>query len=185
MKDVPYFPMYAANILASRNYKLMSLGERGLWVSITLECWVNGGVPSNFQHMAKILGFPEQEISQFFSNYQTTFFHIENDQYISKELEEYRQGYLATREKQRLGGIKGAKEKKARRKFLQIEAQGTPKGQPKGSLIQFNSSSIKSSSINSSQFKNKKLTDRDFEAWMDDSDDAPDITNEYLRASKG
>ena len=111
MKDVPYFPLYAANIMASRNYKLMSLGERGLWITISLECWVNGGVPADFKHMAKILGFPEQEINQFFSNYQTTFFHIENDQYVSRELEEYRKGYLVTREKQRLAGLETAEKK--------------------------------------------------------------------------
>lgn len=185
MKDVPYFPLYAANVMASRNYKLMSLGERGLWISITLECWVNGGVPADFKQMAKILGFPEQEIFQFFSNYQTTFFHVEGDQYISRELEDYRQGYLATREKKRLGGIKGAKEKKARQKSAQNEAQGIPEGQPAGSLIQFKSASIKSSSINSNQLTNKKLTDKEFEDWMDGSPDAPDIAKEYLRQSRG
>jgi uncharacterized protein YdaU (DUF1376 family) len=185
MKDVPYFPLYAANIIASRNYKLMSLGERGLWITILMECWVNGGVPADFKQMAKILGFPEQEINQFLSDHQTAFFHIENGQYISRELEEYRQGYLVKREKQRLGGIKGAKEKKAKQKFVEIETQGIPEGQPTGSLIQFNSASIKSNSINSNQLAKKKLTDEEFEAWMDDSKDAPDIANEYLRQSRG
>ena len=185
MKDVPYFPLYAANVIASRNYKLMSLGERGLWITIFMECWVNGGVPADFKQMSKILGFPEQEINQFFSNYQTTFFHIENEQYISRELEEYRQGYLVKREKQRLGGIKGAKEKKARQKLAKIETQGIPEGQPTGSLIQFNSAYIKSNSINSNPLTKKKLTDEEFEDWMDDSKDAPDISNEYLRQSRG
>jgi len=66
--------------------------------------------------MSKILGFPEEELKKFFSNYQTSFFRIENSQYISKELEDYRQGYLEKREKQRLGGLKGAENKKAKQK---------------------------------------------------------------------
>jgi len=191
MKDVPYFPLYAANIMASRNYKLMSLGERGLWITISLECWVNGGVPADFKHMAKILGFPEQEINQFFSNYQTSFFHIENGQYVSRELEEYRKGYLATREKQRLAGLETAEKRKEKQK-LSKEAQplagqpvAIPEGQPKGSLSYINSDSIKSSSINSNQITNKKLTDEQYEAWMDGAENAPDITNDYLRASRG
>jgi len=191
MKDVPYFPLYAANIMASRNYKLMSLGERGLWITISLECWVNGGVPADFKHMAKILGFPEQEINQFFSNYQTTFFHIENGQYVSRELEEYRKRYLATREKQRLAGLETAEKKKEKQR-LSKEAQpqagqpvAIPEGQPVGSLVQFKSASIKSSSINSNQLTKKELSDKEFEAWMDDADDAPDIAKDYLRASRG
>lgn len=191
MKDVPYFPLYAANIMASRNYKLMSLGERGLWISITLECWVNGGVPADFKQMAKILGFPEQEIAHFFSSYQTTFFHIENDQYVSRELEEYRKGYLATREKQRLAGLETAEKKREKQRLSkEMYAQAgqpiaIPEGQPVGSLVQFKSASIKSSSINSNQLTRKELSDKEFDAWMDDADDAPNITNDYLRASRG
>lgn len=191
MKDVPYFPMYAANIIASRTYRLMSLAERGLWVTITMECWINGGVPSNFKEMSKILGFSEDELKQYFSKYQTSFFHIENGQYISKELEEYRQGYLATREKQRLAGIESAQKKKEKQKQTKdlvpelCQPVGIPEGQPVGSLSYINSASIKSGSITSNQITKKVLTDEEFDKWMDGTDDAPDITNAYQRASRG
>lgn len=184
MKDVPYFPMYAANIIAGRPYKLMSLPERGLWITIVLECWVNGGVPSNFKEMSKILGFSEEDLRKFFSSHLTSFFHIENGQYISKELEEYRQGFLEKREKQRLGGKKGAENKKAKYKTAPIEAKGQPHGQPasqpKGSLSYINSASIKSNSLKLNQLTNKEISDEDFESWMNgDADSAED----YLRAS--
>lgn len=181
MKDVPYFPMYAANIIASRPYKLMSLSERGLWITIALECWVNGGVPSNFKEMSKILGFSEGELKNFFSNYQTSFFHIENGQYISKELEDYRQGYLEKREKQRLGGLKGAENKKAKQKASQeavaSQPEGLPIGQPKGSLSYLNSTSI-----NSNQLSKKTISDGEFESWMNGEVDTAEA---YLRASRG
>jgi len=189
MKDLPYFPMYAANIMSSRSYKIMNLTERGLWITVSLECWVNGGVPSSFKDMSKILGFPEEELRQYFSKYQTTFFHIENGQYVSRELEEYRKGYEEKREKQRLGGIKGAKEKLAKQKATLDEVQGlhegVPIGQPKGSLSYFNSDSIKLGSMNSNQLTKKELTDDAFDKWMDGADDAPDISNAYLKASRG
>ena len=33
IKDVPYFPFYAANIMSSRSFRLMSLKERGLLIA--------------------------------------------------------------------------------------------------------------------------------------------------------
>lgn len=186
MKDVPYFPMYAANIIASRPYKLMSLLERGLWITIALECWVNGGVPSNHKEMSKILGFSEGELKNFFSNYQTSFFQIENGQYISKELEGYRQGFIEKREKQRLGGLKGVENKKAKQKATHAEVigelQGIPLGQPEGSLSYINSDSIESNSFKLSQLTNKRITDEEFENWINGDAVSAD---DYSRASRG
>jgi uncharacterized protein YdaU (DUF1376 family) len=194
MKDVPYFPLYAANIMSSRAYKLMSLPERGLWITIFMECWVNGGVPANFKEMAKILGFPEQEISQFFSNFLTAFFHIENGQYISRELEKYRQGYLATREKQRLAGIDSAekkketereKEKEKQRLLSEAQSQlgrpqGIPTGQPKGSLNYINSNSI---SLN--QLTRREVLTKEQKDWADGLSNTSDNANAYAIASRG
>jgi hypothetical protein len=97
---------------------------------------------------------------------------------------------MERREQQRLGGIEGAKRKKNKQTTEkqdkeQSPPQGIPEGQPQGSLSYINSASIKSISINSNQITNNKLTDNQFEAWMDDAEDAPDITNDYLRASRG
>lgn len=182
MKDVPYFPLYAANIMASRPYKLMSLGERGLWISITMECWVNGGVPSSHIEMAKILGFSRVEVENFFSTYQTAFFEKVNDQFVSKELNEYRAGYEEKREKQRLGGIKGAERKKEKQmKYAEDETlpQGEPKGQPVGSLSYFNSNSV-----NSSQLINKEVSNQTNQEWLSDLENAPEA-GDYRDQSKG
>jgi uncharacterized protein YdaU (DUF1376 family) len=182
MKDVPYFPCYAANILSSRSYRLMSLSERGLWISIWMECWINGGVPANFKEMAKILNFPEDEVRHAFSSLHSTFIHEESGQYISKELNEYRSGYEERREKQRLGGIKGSERKKEKRaKMERIEAvpQGVPKGVPKGSL-----SYINSNSVTSNQLINKEVLVQSNDEWVMDYENTPDA-GEYVRHSRG
>lgn len=183
MKEVPYFPLYAANIMASRPYKLMSLGERGLWIGITLECWVNGGVPSDYMEMSKILGFSKVEIENFFSKYQMSFFQKVNDQLVSKELNEYRAGYEERREKQRLGGIKGAERKKEKQiKVAEGEAfiEGEPKGRAVGSLSYFNSNSV-----NSSQLINKGLLDQSNDEWVRDYTLASDLSGAYIKESRG
>jgi len=184
MKPVPYFPLYAANILASRPYKLMSLGERGLWISISMECWVNGGVPSDFKEMGKILGFPEGEIKQFFSKYQTAFFENVGSQFISKELNEYREGYENTRKLKSEGGKKGAKNKKEKQdaeRLAQGQPEALPQGRPEGSL-----SSINSSQVISNQLIDKGVISNSNDAWVRDYENAPDAwSDNYLKASRG
>lgn len=184
MKPVPYFPLYAANILASRPYKLMTLGERGLWISISMECWVNGGVPSDFREMGKILGFPEGEIKQFFSKYQTAFFENVSGQFISKELNEYREGYENLRKLKIEGGKKGAKNKKEKQeaeRLAQGEPIALPQGQPEGSL-----SYINSIQINSNQLLDKGISSNLDDPWVRDYDNAPDaLSSDYLKASRG
>lgn len=182
MKEVPYFPLYAANIMASRPYKLMSLGERGLWITITMECWVNGGVPSDHAEMGKILGFSKTEIENFFSTYQTAFFEKANGQFVSKELNEYRVGYEERREKQRLGGKKGA-ERKKEKQVKGVEAknlvQGQPQGQPIGSLSYLNSNSV-----TSNQLINKEVLAQSNDEWLSAMENAPEA-NDYRDQSQG
>ncbi len=173
-KAVPYFPLYAANFIASRPYKLMNLEERGLWISIYMECWVNGSLPADNQSIAKLLGFSIEEINRALCKLHYSFFDEVDGQLISKELEEYRLAFLEKREKQILGGKQGAQKKKDR------QAARLAEGQPTGSLNHINLSSIKSN-----QFINKDVSVSDFEKWVDEYNDTPDLTVEYLKASRG
>jgi hypothetical protein len=189
-KAIPYFPLYAANFIASKPFRLMTIEERGLWITMQLECWVNGSLPADQKELAKYLGCSLEEIQRSFTHKQYSFLEKIGNELKSPELEEQRKEFLERREQQRLGGIEGAKRKKNKQTAEkqaeeQGQPQGIPEGQPKGSLSYINSASIKSSSINSNQLTNKDLTDKEFESWMDDAKDAPDITNDYLRASRG
>jgi uncharacterized protein YdaU (DUF1376 family) len=146
---VPYFPLYAANFIASRPYRLMSLSERGLWITIMMECWVNGSVPSNLSDMSKFLGVTRQELETCFSNMHSSFFEVEGDKLFSKELEEYRQGYMERREKQREGGKLGVlrkNEKNGKKRDIE-ESVGSPQGKPEGALTYINSDQIKSNQL--------------------------------------
>jgi hypothetical protein len=184
MKPVPYFPLYAANILASKPFKMMSIEERGLWITIQMECWVNGSVPSDLKDLAMYLRFSPAELQCWFTQNQFSFLQKIGKELKSPELEEYRQGYLAAREKQRVGGIQGAEKKRQKQakevQAMQGQPQGVPEGQPKGTLDYVNSNSFKSS-----QLVRSEITDAENKAWVDEYENTPDFSNAYLKASKG
>ena len=184
IKDVPYFPLYAANILASRSFKLMTLEQRGLWITIQMDCWVNGSVPSDIPSLSKYLGIPLEDIERCLTQIQFAFLDRKGSEFISPELEGYRNKYLESRKKQSDGGKKGAEIKKAKNVALeQDKPKGIPEGQPEGSLIQFNSNSVNSTSINSTSLVGKGVLSN--ERWLEDYDRASISSNDYLKASKG
>lgn len=184
IKDVPYFPLFAANILASRSFKLMTLEQRGLWITIQMECWVNGSVPSDMPSVSKYLGISLEEIERCLAQIQFAFLERKGGELISPELEGYRNKYLESRKKQSDGGKKGAEIKKAKNVALEQEkSQGVPEGVPEGSLIQFNSNSVTSTSINSTSLLGKESISN--EEWVNEYDKASITPMDYRKASRG
>lgn len=175
-RDVPYFPCYAENILAKREYKLMSLMERGLWISILLECWPNDSVPADPEGLAKYLGFSPQEIKVIPSERYMKFFTEEFNEISSPELDAQKKEYAKKRRLQSEGGKEGARRKK--RKQEEPNMQGQPLGQPEGSSIQVNSSQFTSSQVKPyrGSFGDRKIEDnQEFHA----------VAKDYRAASKG
>lgn len=184
-KPVPFFPLYAANFIASKPYRLMNLQERGLWITLYMEFWVNGSLPSDAKDLSKLLGFTTSEIEQSLSKLQFSFIEIVNGELVCEELEEYRQGYLDRREKQRLGGLVGAERKKAKKAIAQDypkkEVKGIPVGQAIGSL-----SHINSNSINSNQITDKEVISQSHAEWIAAAfDENPNAIKDYKKESKG
>jgi uncharacterized protein YdaU (DUF1376 family) len=183
-KAVPYFPLYAANLLALRPFRVMNLEQRGLWITIMMECWVNGSVPANQNDLSKLLGLDLETVKRTLIDLQSAFFEKRGDDLICCELEEYRQGYEERREKQREGGKKGAERKKSKLEESQNNPT-QPKGQPKGSLNYINSNHISSNHIQSNQLLKKDVLDLDSKKWVEEYEQTPDINISYAKASRG
>lgn len=175
-REVPYFPLYASNLIANRQYRLMTLPQRGLWISILNECWANGGVPENKSDLAKCLGVSEREIEELLGSLVMQFFKAKDGELISQELEDHRVGIYERREKQRQGGKLGAIRKKEKA-GIDSGNQGQPEGQPKGSL-----NYIKSNQIKSNQVSNKEILSSENLSWAMDYENAPQT---YKNASQG
>lgn len=175
-RDVPFFPCYAENILAKREYKLMSLMERGLWISILLECWPNDSVPADPEDLAKCLGFNPQEIKAIPRDRYMKFFTEKFNEISSPELDAQKKGYAEKRRLQSEGGKEGARRKKRNQEDLNM--QGQPLAQPEGSSIQVNSSQL-----NSTQLKPYRENAGDEKMKGEQEFDA--VAKDYRAASKG
>ncbi|MCZ6897787.1 MAG: hypothetical protein O7D95_03645, partial [Betaproteobacteria bacterium] len=132
----PAFLCYASNIIADKRYRLMTPIERSVWVSIYLECWANYAVPADPVELAKYLGYPVKDVKAGLSERVLSFFKVVNGELTSPDLEEYREKLRLLNLKKSAGGKIGAERKRCMASKELGNVQGTPRGIPKGSLIQ-------------------------------------------------
>jgi uncharacterized protein YdaU (DUF1376 family) len=157
----PAFQCYAANILTDKNFRKMSLSERGLFFTMYLESWANEKLPTNSEELAKYLGLNHEQIKTNLSQYVIAFFTTLDGEYVCPELEDYRHSLELRRQKQSTGGTDGAKRKKIKQQN-QSKIEGQPISQPEGSLVQ-----TKTNQNNSKSYVKEKLPD-DINKWVKD-----------------
>jgi hypothetical protein len=140
-----------------------------------MECWVNGAIPTDRNELAKYLGVLVADIERCFTQTQMSFLYEDGSELKSPELEAQRKEYLDRREKQRIGGIDGAKKKKEKQAARRLDnIEGTPKGQPKGSLNCINSNQVNSNLSISNQLIDRRLSTQEFKEWVTDYENAED-----------
>lgn len=106
--EPPAYQEYAANMIATREFRLMSLAERGLLYTIRLECWVNRIVPNNPIELAKCFGVSESEVSVVLTHHVKSFLKESGSDYICPDLDDYRKHLAEIRQKKAEGGRRGA-----------------------------------------------------------------------------
>lgn len=111
MKTAPAFQFYASDAIADKRYRLMSLAERGLYLSLLAECWVNQSVPADADAIARWLGYSPTEIKSVLTERVLSFFKDEKGELVSPDLERYRQELDVRREKLSKAGKKGVQAK--------------------------------------------------------------------------
>ena len=159
----PAFQCYAANLLSDKNFRKMSLTERGLFFTMYLESWANERLPTNIKELARYLGLDEMQVENNLTKYVCIFFKVENDEFICPELEDYRKSLDERKKKQSDGGKKGAQIKKNKQQNQSTD-EGQPLGLPEGSLIQTNTKQ------NNSKSSLKEELPDDINEWLRDYD---------------
>ncbi len=127
LRNPPAFQEYAADILASRLFRAMSLQERGLLMTMRFECWVNKSVPADARDLAKTLGLPEVEVLNALTSRVTHFFKEDDKNLTCSELDAYRNKLLNSRQAMSEGGRKGGLNTQARHKNNEATLEGTLK----------------------------------------------------------
>src|SRR5687768_12478294 len=107
--NLPWFPLFASNMISDRRYRLMTPCEIAMWITILMECWSNGSVPTDPAALAKYLGWSIEDVKAGLTERVLSFFKEVKGELISPQLEKYWGEVLARRAKQSEGGKKGAK----------------------------------------------------------------------------
>lgn len=107
-REPPAYQEYAATMLANKNFRLMSLEERGLFFTMRLECWENKEVPAVASDLAKYLGYDFSAIQNALTPRVKSFFMQNDGGFFSPELENYRCHLAQRKTRQSEGGKRGA-----------------------------------------------------------------------------
>jgi hypothetical protein len=83
-------------MMARTEYRVLSLEARGLLHTLKNECWVNRRMPSRPELLARVLGYPQEQIERALSELR------------SPELDDYRTHLEDRRQRQSEGGRTGA-----------------------------------------------------------------------------
>lgn len=105
----PAYQEYASDMLASANYKMMSLEERGMLYTLRKECWVNSFVPVDVVDLAKYLGLEVIEVEKCLTWRVLSFFLVIRERLVCPELEAYKEMLVERHRKMAEGGKKGGK----------------------------------------------------------------------------
>lgn len=78
-KRLPWFPVYAAEMLADGRFQTWALEERGAWVTLLCYCWNDGSIPSSISTLARLLHVDTGEMSRIWSAISDRFAPIPGD----------------------------------------------------------------------------------------------------------
>ena len=121
---LPWFRVFAANLISDHNFRVMRLSERGLLLTMLSECWVNEAVPADLEKMSRFLGLGSDEVLQAFTPQVRSFFQPSEQSLVSPFLEAQREEFFLQRLKQIEGGKKGAERKRQLKE--ERDLQGLP-----------------------------------------------------------
>lgn len=158
LRNKPSFNNYASDWIASEEYALASLNERGLVWSAMNYCWVNQSIPSDPMRMARLLGFSDDDIKQATGALFRRVFNPDptnQARLVCKELEQQKRIIEERRLNMSKGGRKGglATQRKSRK-------ENHPSSHPKAS-------ELKGNEINRNAVSKKELSPEQ-QGWIDD-----------------
>ena len=176
-RPAPAYQEDAADMLAKREFRLMSLSERGMFWTMRMECWVNTCVPSDKQNLAKIFNLTESEVATSLSSNVLKFFNSKNESLFCQELDSYRESLNARSKAQSKGGSNGGKATQAKAREAKANLEAKPK------LLSKDEESRNESK--GEQLINKGLSP-DHEAWLNSYDNRTSSTGrDYQDQSRG
>lgn len=164
----PAFLFYASDFLMDEHVALMSLEERGAYITLICYCWREGSLPTEMDRLGRLCGLDGSAMAQLWLSLEPCF-SLASGRYVQPRLNEEKQAQAEHRKERSESGKRGAlsrwKDRTVENKDSSADAQSEspaiakPIAQPLAKLIAndgFSSSSSSSSSLKTSSTKKGK-----------------------------
>jgi hypothetical protein len=171
IRNIPAYQEYASDVLASLNWRMMNLAERGLWDTLRKECWVNGSIPSDPTKLAALLNKPVIEIMNGLTALVKSEF-LENDGKLTcRELDLYKADILDQRKLQSEGGSLGGRTTQAniRKKIQSVDRDHSSK-EDQGNLKVLSRGELIRNEQNCNELSSNEELTSDLKNWLDSYD---------------
>jgi uncharacterized protein YdaU (DUF1376 family) len=107
----PAFQFYPKDFLTDQHVELMSLLERGAYITLICKCWIEGSLPADVERLARLCGAPLPAFRKLWPAIQPCFRQqsAESDRLVHPRLEKERKKQRAFRRRQSDNGKKGGR----------------------------------------------------------------------------
>lgn len=105
----PSFQEYPLDWLGNREWRSLTLAQKGLIQAMRFECWVSGDVPANNSDLAHCVGISQEDLVSILTPRVIKYFSRKGDVYVCESLDKYKAYLIDRREKLSEAGRKGGK----------------------------------------------------------------------------
>jgi uncharacterized protein YdaU (DUF1376 family) len=122
----PAFQFYPKDFLTDENVVVMSLLERGAYITLICQCWIDGTIPADPERLAKMCGSPLSAFRKLWPALERCFVAARNtpDRLIHPRLERERKKQADFRARQAENGAKGGRPTKPTAKPTESQEKG-------------------------------------------------------------
>lgn len=120
LRPPPAYQEYASDTLANKQFRLLSLPERGLRATMRMECWANGSIPCSAKELALLLNLNPADVQRNLTIGVLSYFEEHDGNLSCPELEGQRERLMEQRSAQVRGGKKGGQSTQKKYKDLQV-----------------------------------------------------------------
>ncbi len=171
-------------MIARLRYREMSLAERGLLYTLRNECWVNRRLPSDPARLARVLGYPVDEIQTSLPRVMD-FFEIQGESLVCPELENYRTYQDARRARMSEGGKKSAEKRKGSKHVPAHETNSGSPLQAPSKVVESGLQALRPDKSKPDKSKPAVSEGSNHDAWINDFERTDSPANDYAQASRG
>lgn len=107
---MPWFPIYAAELLADEDFAAWTPGARGCWLVLISRCWKDGSIPSDLETLARLCNESSEAMREHWKSIGVKFITVPGcpDRLIGIRTEHERELAIAKAEKLVKRGQAGA-----------------------------------------------------------------------------